>query len=338
MFLIRSVHSKDLEYLYELSKLENFINLPQNKEILKKNIANSEKAFLHPDQDKSKNYFVFVLENTETKEIIGVSLIHGQHGTDEEPHFYFRVTQEERFSKTINTGFIHGILELDFEPNGYTEVGGLVLHPDYRGNKAKLGKQISFSRFLFMGLRPELFTKVVHAELLPPLDKDGNPPLWEAIGRKFTNMDYHEADKLSRVNKEFILSLFPQQKIYKALLPIVARNNIGKVGTSTEPVKKMMENIGFKYMNEVDPFDGGPHYRCLLSDIKPIKNLKNLVVKIKDKVEQTNPVLMTLDLKDYAFSCTMVMAQIKDDVLVVDQTTAASLKLSENFKTSVIML
>jgi arginine N-succinyltransferase len=120
---------------------------------------------------------------------------------------------------------------------------------------------------------------------MPPFAKDGNSPLWEAIGRRFMNMGYHDADLLSRSNKEFILSLFPSDNIYQTLLPIEARNAIGKVGKDTEPVRKMLESIGFKYIFEVDPFDGGPHYRCPLKDIHPIKNM----IKGKIKYNDFNP-------------------------------------------------
>ena len=34
----------------------------------------------------------------------------------------------------------------------------------------------------------------------------------------------------------------------------------------------MLEDIGFKYMEEVDPFDGGPHYRSKLTDLRPYKD------------------------------------------------------------------
>lgn len=76
---------------------------------------------------------------------------------------------------------------------------------------------------------------------MPPFDNKGNSPLWEAIGRRFMNMDYHEADILSRSNKEFILSLYPAENIYQTLLPFDARDAIGKVGKDTEPVRKMLE-------------------------------------------------------------------------------------------------
>jgi len=199
-------------------------------------------------------------------------MIHAQHGTEEEPHFFLTVGQEKKFSETINTGFIHGTLKLGLETNGPTEIGGLILHPDFRKGPEKLGKQLSFVRFLYMAMHPERFKPMIHSELMPPLDKNGNSPLWEAVGRRFLNMNYTEADILSRSNKEFILSLFPSENIYQTLLPIEARESIGKVGKETEPVKRMLENIGFKYTYEVDPFDGGPHYRCKLNDINLIKN------------------------------------------------------------------
>src|SRR5690606_1685193 len=119
-----------------------------------------------------------------------------------------------------------------------------ILDPQYRGSPGKLGKQLSFIRFLYMGLNKKHFKDEIHSELMPPFDKDGKAPLWEAIGRRFLNMNYHEADILSRSNKEFILSLFPSDTIYETLLPIEARFAIGKVGDDTKPVKKMLEEIG----------------------------------------------------------------------------------------------
>jgi len=276
MFLLRSVNSSDVNDLYELSGMVSFINLPHDLETIQKMVKASLKTFTSPSKDKFKNYYIFVLEDLEKSKVIGASMIHGQHGTDEEPHYFLKVGQENKYSETINTGFIHGTLKLDYECNGYTEIGGLVISPSYRNHKDRLGKQISFIRFLYLGLYANQFTPVIHSELMPPLDKEGNSPLWEAIGRRFMNMDYQEADKLSRNNKEFILSLFPSEMIYTTLLPVEARDSVGKVGDGTKPVKKMLEAIGFQYTKDVDPFDGGPHYRAKLKDIKPVREMLSL--------------------------------------------------------------
>ncbi len=230
-------------------------------------------------------------------------MIHAQHGTEKEPHFFLRVSSEHKYSQTINTGFVHGTLRLGLDTNGPTEIGGLVVSPEYRGNTNKLGKQISFVRFLYMAFNQSKFKEQIHSELMPPFDSSGKSPLWEAIGRRFMNMDYYEADKLSRSNKEFILSLFPSDNIYMTLLPYEARNSIGKVGKDTEPVKAMLEKIGFQYMNEVDPFDGGPHYRSKLTNIKPVQESFEFrpIISSETITEEEQDYLISIPTTDHPF-------------------------------------
>ena len=86
-------------------------------------------------------------------------------------------------------------------------------------------------------------------------------------------MDYWEADQLCGKNKEFILSLFPSGKIYTTFFPAEARNALGKVGKDTEPVVHMLKKIGFKYHDQVDPFDGGPHLWGEVDELLPIKKI-----------------------------------------------------------------
>jgi arginine N-succinyltransferase len=315
MFILRSVRHQDLKHLFKLSQMMVFINLPADEDMIKSKITSSMKSFHNPSSELFKNYYIFVLEDKVTSEILGVSMIHAQHGTEDEPHFYLSVGQESKFSQTINTGFVHGTLKLGLDSNGPTEIGGLIINPEYRGHKEKLGKQLSYVRFLFMAKNPERFKTMIHSELMPPLDKNGNSPLWEAIGRKFLNMNYVEADILSRSNKEFILSLFPSENIYQTLLPLEAREAIGKVGKETEPVKRMLESIGFKYTYEVDPFDGGPHYRCPLKEVKPIKE-KITGVLITNKSydpKETREVIVSLEHPEHDFFALRTQLQVHGD-------------------------
>jgi len=288
MFILRPVKLSDAEDLFALSQHYTFISLPSDKSIINKKIKSSVKAFEKASKDISEDTYIFVLEDLSKSKVIGCSMIHAQHGTPEEPHFYLTVSQENKFSESINTGFIHGTLKLGYNTDGPTEIGGLILDPNYRGNTHKLGKQLSFVRFLYMSLNKRKFKSDIHSELMPPFDKDGKSPLWEAIGRRFLNMEYHDADLLSRSNKEFILSLYPSDTIYETLLPIEARNAIGKVGADTQPVKRMLESIGFKYTREVDPFDGGPHYRAKLSDLEPIKNQSECILVFNRDIDKKN--------------------------------------------------
>lgn len=313
MFIVRNAIPEDLDQIYELSQLMKFINIPDDRVLLKEKIEKSQKSF-SGSLNKEKSLFIFVLEDIETNKVIGVSLIHGLHGTEEEPHFFLTVGQENKYSESLNTGFIHGTLKFGHSNKGYTEIGGLILDPTHRGNPFKLGKALSFSRFIFIGQNKDLFTDQIHVELMPPFDSKGKSPLWEALGRKFLNMDYREADILSRKNKEFILSLFPQDTVYETLLPLKARDAIGKVGKETLPVKRMLSSIGFRYTKEVDPFDGGPHYRARVEDISVIKNLQSYQLSFSQNKGDQLFLLKTKHNK-YTFYCPIVEGSLNDKLI-----------------------
>ncbi len=323
MYILRNAVEEDLDQILELSQLKVFINLPSDRKILEEKIENSLRSFNKPSKNLEDNLYVFVLEDTETNRILGVSLIHGKHGTEIEPHFYLTVGQENKYSNSLNTGFIHGTLKFGHNPDGYTEIGGLILEPGHRGSPFKLGKALSFARFLYIAQRPNEFTDEIHVELMPPFDSNGNSPLWEAIGRKFLNMDYTEADVLSRKNKEFILSLFPSETIYETLLPLAARDSIGKVGKETLPVKRMLESIGFEYTNEVDPFDGGPHYRAKKENISLLKNSVEYNLEFEDvrgkPAEDRKLFMINIQHKDYQFYASILSARQEDNTLYIPQ-------------------
>lgn len=259
-FLIRSVRMEDLPELLRLSKLVYFINLPEDTDILKQKIELSINSFDGTIEDKFAREYIFVMEDLETNALVGTSMVIARHGSPQSPHMYLELKEIQKYSETIHAGFIHKVLRLKFDPDGPTEIGGLVVDPNYRGHEMKLGRQLSFSRFMFLKMRRRWFKDRVLSELMPPLGSQGESILWEALGRKFTNLSYQDADVLSRKNKEFITSLFPKGDIYTVLLPGEARDAIGKVGKETEPVKHMLEKIGFKWREHIDPFDGGPHY------------------------------------------------------------------------------
>jgi arginine N-succinyltransferase len=123
-------------------------------------------------------------------------------------------------------------------------------------------------------MRRRWFKDRILSELMPPLGENGESILWESLGRKFTNLSYQDADLLSRKNKEFITSLFPKGDIYTVLLPGEARDAIGRVGKATEPVKHLLEQIGFRWKGHIDPFDGGPHYWAETDKISIIHNTR----------------------------------------------------------------
>lgn len=277
MILLREARESDLDSLLRFAQIPGMFNLPGDRETLRERIGKSRDSFRDRIGALESTKYTFIAEDLKAGKVIATSMIAGQHGTLDSPHFYFQIGHEKRFSETINTGFIHGTLTLAYDTDGPSEIGALVVDPEARNAAdARVGRQISFARFLYVAGHRARFKPRIIAELLPPLNKRGLSPLWEAVGRRFTSMDYWEADQLCAKNKDFIFDLFPSGKIYTTFLPAEARNAIGKVGKDTEPVVHMLKKIGFEYKHQVDPFDGGPHLWADVEKIVPIRKSRTL--------------------------------------------------------------
>lgn len=343
VFIIRSATSDDLKSVQRLAAVLNTVNLPNDEESLESLILLSERSFHEKIKDPLEREYLFVMEDTKKKKIVGTSQIIAQHGTREAPHIYFDVLEEERYSQTIDKHFRHKVLRIGFDYEGPTEIGGLVLDPTYRGAPGKLGKQLSFVRFLFIAMHRERFRDRVLAELLPPLGADGRSVLWEALGRRFTGMDYLDADRISKTNKEFIQNLFPSGMIYASTFDQAAQEVIGKVGPATEGVKKMLEGVGFKPLGRVDPFDGGPHFEARTEEIWPVaqaKRGKAVIVEraaIVDGVGESMEGLVACEpakkrqKKDGCFRCVQTEFRVQKDGKRIDvpKETGEALRIDD---------
>jgi arginine N-succinyltransferase len=198
-------------------------------------------------------------------------MIVAKMGTPGAPNLSFQLATRAFFSRDLGQGTSHITMKLRLDESGPTEIGGLILAPSMRKHPERLGKQLSLVRFHFMGLRRDLFSDRVLAEMMAPITPDGRNLFWDALGRKFINLSYVEADRFCQHSREFMLSLLPREEIYVSLLPPEARQVIGEVGTDTRPARKMLEDLGFTYQNRIDPFDGGPHLEAKLDDIELVR-------------------------------------------------------------------
>jgi arginine N-succinyltransferase len=283
-FIVRPVRHEDVGQLVDLAKQFGLLNLPGDKRVLTHKIEKSVQSF-EGKLKKSESEYVFVLEDVEEKLVVGSSLILAKHGTDNVPHSFFKIIKRNHFSEDLGIGFIHQVLRFQLDMDGPSEIGGLLVDKIYRRRPERLGKQISLSRFLYVGLYPEKFEDRILCELTPPLTDEGRSEFWEALGRRFTGLPYQEADLLSQSHREFISSLFPEDDIYLCLLDSKARSVLGRVGEQTKPAQHLLESIGFKYLDEVDPFDGGPHFGANTKDIKVISQGRRVeLVEFKDVV------------------------------------------------------
>ncbi len=277
-FLVRAASRDDLQQLYELARQFTLLNLPAEKRIIETKVERSMASFAG-ELGKNEAEYIFVVEDSEGQMVAGSSMILAKNGTPTSPNFSFKVLKKERFSRELGVGFIHQILRLNTNIDGPTEVGGLVVDRAYRRRPEKVGRMISLSRFIYIGMEPKRFAEELHSEMAPPLSEEGRSEFWEALGRRFTGMPYTEADQISSQNNGFIQSLFPEEDIYLALLDSKARLVLGRVAEETQAALHLLNRIGFKYKDEVDPFDGGPHLGCKTQECTLIKNLRSYKLK-----------------------------------------------------------
>src|SRR5580698_4462264 len=277
MFRIRQSFREDVEQVLAVAEHLDTVNLPADRTSIEQLLDRAERSFAGELAIAEREY-LFVCEDLAAGRIVGTSMIYAQHGSKRAPHIFFRVENDERYSVTLDRYFVHQTLRIGYNYHGPTEIGGLIVVPEYRRHGG-LGKALSYVRFLFMRMHREVFRDEVLSELLPPLEADGTSKLWEAIGRRFTGLSYQEADRLSKDNKEFIQALFPDEPIHTELLADDVRAVIGQVGPQTKAVEAMLRRIGFEYAEQIDPFDGGPHFCANTNDIAIVRNAREVSVR-----------------------------------------------------------
>jgi arginine N-succinyltransferase len=278
VLILRPVAAGDLDALVALAEQLDSMNLPSDRSFLAERIENSQRSFADAIDDWREGVYVFVLEDTEAQRCVGTSTILAKHGRAGMPYFWLAETSEERRSAELGRRFVHKKLQLQSTEDGPTEIGGLILDPAYRGHPEKCGKALSIVRFTYISMHPEHFEREIIAEMLSPFEAPGKNLLWDAFGARFTGLPYREADHLSSRTKQFIADLFPRDPVYATLFPEEVQAVIGKPGETAVAALRILEKIGFHYLGQVDPFDGGPYYGAAREAISAVRERRQLVL------------------------------------------------------------
>lgn len=296
MFVIRRARMDDLPTLLKMARMVNFINLPPDQEIIAEKITNSRASFERAagvnrkqatprrhsgsggisEKTAMAELFMFVLDDTDNPGCLGASQIVSQMGGPGNPNVCFKLEQREKYSESLKYGTRTTVARIHLDETGPTEIGGLILQPSFRGHPAKLGRFISTVRFHFIGLHRKVFRPMVLAEMMAPITTDGENLIWNALGRRFIPLSYTEADRFCQYSREFMTSLLPAGDIPLSILPPEVRMQFGEVGKETVPARRMLEKLGFRYENFVDPFDGGPYLFATTDEIPVVKDTRRV--------------------------------------------------------------
>lgn len=325
--LLRPVTSNDHAALMDLARQAGygFTSLPQDAEVLEAKIKWSEQSFAGTPPREKEHRFLFVLEDTENGKIVGSTGIKSHIGLSS-PFYSYKVSTLVQSNREMNIYSLNKVLHMVNDYTGASEIGSLFLTPEYR--RDGLGKFLSRSRFLMLAEYPELFDKIVIAEMRGVHDAEGNSSFYDAIARHFFKMPFKDADYINATKGgQFIADLMPRYPIYLSFLPEEAKAAIGVVNDASLPALKLLQYEGFTYVGYVDIFDAGPTVRVDRERIATVKQSRKAeVAEVVDEVQGERVMLATTGLSNYR----MTLAEIQqkaDGKLVIDQHTATKLQV-----------
>jgi len=335
VFLIRQSRPEDVATLHKLARMVYFINLPPDERIIGGKIEHSIRCFrkiatgaapapeppkrrrgagggfAHTEQDS--DLFMFTIEEPETGAVIGTSQVRARQGGPGDPNWAFRISEKTYHSKSLGFGTTHTVGQLYGDESGPSEVGGLILQPSHRGHRLRPGRLLAFIRFHFMALHRATFADRILAEMMAPVTSDGDNVFWDHFGRKFIPVKYAEADRFCQHNRGFIAELLPKEEIFITLFPLEVQNMVGVVSKETIPARRMLENLGFRYRNFIDPFDGGPHLDAVTADVPLIRDTRRTELGRASTPERcTTPGIVSALDSDGRFRATETMVEAGD--------------------------
>lgn len=328
MLLLRPVRESDLPGLVALASsiAGGLTTLPANEEFLRDRIDASLRAFATRVKKPGGEYYLFVLEDTATGELVGTSGLAACVG-GYEPFYSYEIRTERYEHAPLKIEKQVAVLHLKAVHRGPSEICSLYLRPDHR--RAGAGRLLSLARFLFVGAFPARFDATIIAELRGRLDEQGRSPFWEAVGRQFFEFDFYAADFLSGLgDKGFIADLMPDHPIYIPLLPPAVQAVIGQVHHNTEPALRLLLAEGFEPTNEVDIFDAGPLLRAATKNIRTIRAMGTARWQPAEApAPPGQPHLLARTAPDFR-ACLGPLAEQPDGTVALDRHTAATLGLA----------
>jgi len=259
MWLVRPATPPDLDSILEIAGTQGArlsSTLPKQQEALASKIRHSQDSFAGKTDSEEPPRFLFVLENTDTGEILGTAGIDARAGNGQ-PFYNYRRDALIHASHELG---ISRRVEVLYPSHGLTDQSLLcsfAIKPDLLTTDAF--ELLSRARMLFIAEHREWFNARLVVEIQGVQDEDGSVPFWDSLGRHFFNMDFQTADQYSgTLSKTFIAELMPPNPIYVTLLSKRAQEALGQPHSLTVPNLELLKREGFFAGCYLDIFDAGP--------------------------------------------------------------------------------
>lgn len=332
MIIIRPIRTTDYDDLYRIAieSGHGFTSLPVNEDILKKRISHSEESFNTQVKQPGDQGYLFVMEDTQTGQVVGTTGIEAAVGLDN-AFYHYHLGKVVHSSRELD---IHNTVETLALCNDYTgasEICTLFLQESHRKNGN--GRFLSRCRFLFIAEHEERFSDCVIAEMRGVSDEDGRSPFYDWLEEHFLSIEFTKADYLTGIgNKDFIAELMPKYPVYVSLLSKEAQQVINKVHSNTVPALRLLEAEGFSRRGYVDIFDAGPTVEAERSQIRAVRDSKKYQVLIDDICnEGSNQKYIICNTQVENFRATQVKLTLRETAnqVVISSDVAQALQVQQ---------
>ena len=172
MQVLRPITANDFDALKQIAieSGHGFTSLPVDDTQLKEKIERAEKSFAKNINQPLDESYLFVLEDSETGDVIGTTAIEAAVGLSV-PLYHYHLGKTVHHSPTLNVYNTVDILSMCNDYTGCSEICTLFLRENSR--KGLTGRFLSRSRFLFMAQHSERFADTVIAEMRGVSDGNG---------------------------------------------------------------------------------------------------------------------------------------------------------------------
>ncbi|MFT5756350.1 MAG: arginine N-succinyltransferase [Alteromonadaceae bacterium] len=329
MIIVRPIQKSDYDSLHRIAieSGHGFTSLPVNEALLKKRIHHAEESFNKTVTQPGNESYLFVMEDTETGDVVGTSGIEAAVGLDD-AFYHYHLGKVVHSSRELNIYNTVETLSLCNDYTGATEICTLFLSESHRKNRN--GRFLSRMRFLFLAEHVQRFSETVIAEMRGVSDDSGRSPFWDWLEEHFFSMDFPTADYLTGIGKKvFIAELMPKHPIYVNLLSTAAQQVINKVHKDTVPALRLLEAEGFSRRGYVDIFDGGPTVEAQKNAIKTVNQSKRCQVIIGDVTTTEKYIICNTLISDFrAVQAPLLLRETANQV-VITESIAQALAVSE---------
>lgn len=260
MLFVRPGELSDMDQLERMACADGPIlhSLPSDRQRLQELVGRSNLSLQAEVRYPAQENYLFVLEDSDTGELLGSASISARAGHDE-PFHAFREQVSVHASRTLNVNHEVRALMLSHDLTSHSRLTGFYLDSGACDQPRLAASLLSSARIGFAAQSRERFADDLFTLLPGVTDQSGRVPFWDGVGSKFFNRNFREMEFESRGrSRTFIAEMMPTDPLYVALLSPEAQQSLGRPHAGFRELYELHLAEGMKPSRFVDIFDGGP--------------------------------------------------------------------------------